>query len=625
MRKITLFFLVLMGLATTSIAQDLFSEQIVITTDAEGAWSVFASDLDGDGYMDILSASAYESKIAWYKNEGNGNYGDQIIITTSASGARSVFAIDLDGDGDIDVLSASQGDDKIAWYENDGNGNFGEQNIITTDTDFAVSIHSCDIDGDGDMDVLSASSYDNKIAWYENDGNGNFGSQIIITTNATYAYSVFASDLDGDGDMDVLSASVLDDKLAWYENDGSGNFEEQITITTDADGANSIYTSDLDGDGDMDVLSASWNDNKIAWYENDGNGNFGEQLTITTDANGANSVYASDLDRDGDIDVLSASWSDDKIAWYENDGNGNFGEQLTITTDADIANSVYANDMDGDGDFDVLSASEQDGKIAWYRNNTYQFSQPTNQEGCPTSSVEFNIGNYENIDAFQWQLQNGSTYENLSDNDQYSGTTTQTLIINNITTDMNNNHYRCVLTINGNTVESNDAILTVLPVPETAEILGNPNPAPYETSTYSVPNNGSTYNWTVVGGNIISDNENVVDVSWGEEGYGSLTLIETATNGCSGIPVQLSIMIDVEEIAAKYNIHIFPNPTAGKLQIQGDNIQNIEILTLDGKLIHSITSKKDNIEIDLSKEAKGVYLIQFTLEDEVFSKKLILQ
>ena len=46
--------------------------------------------------------------------------------------AKSVFATDLDGDGDADVLSASAGDDKIAWYENLGSGSFGPQQVITT-------------------------------------------------------------------------------------------------------------------------------------------------------------------------------------------------------------------------------------------------------------------------------------------------------------------------------------------------------------------------------------------------------------------------------------------------------------------------------------------------------------
>ena len=46
------------------------------------------------------------------------DFGPQQVITTAANGAYSVYAVDLDGDGDADVLSASILDDKIAWYEN---------------------------------------------------------------------------------------------------------------------------------------------------------------------------------------------------------------------------------------------------------------------------------------------------------------------------------------------------------------------------------------------------------------------------------------------------------------------------------------------------------------------------
>ena len=123
---------------------------------------------------------------------------DPIDISTQSDHVRSVYAADLDNDGDVDILSASLDYDKIAWYENDGNGNFGSQKTITTNADGAASLYAADLDNDGDMDALSASKYDDKIAWYENDGNGNFGSQEIITTNADGAISLYAAYLDND-------------------------------------------------------------------------------------------------------------------------------------------------------------------------------------------------------------------------------------------------------------------------------------------------------------------------------------------------------------------------------------------------------------------------------------------
>ena len=141
---------------------------------------------------------------------GQGLFGAQQVISTNADGAFSVYAADVDGDGDIDVLSASFADDKIAWYENtDGQGSFGAQQVISTNADNCRDVFAADIDGDGDVDVLSASLADDKIAWYENtDGLGTFGAQQIISTNADGAWSVYAADVDGDGDIDVLLSLI---------------------------------------------------------------------------------------------------------------------------------------------------------------------------------------------------------------------------------------------------------------------------------------------------------------------------------------------------------------------------------------------------------------------------------
>jgi len=343
------------------VGQPVFTEH-VISTSANGATSVHAEDVDGDGDLDVLSASANDNKIAWYENHGSQDF-TRHTITTSAAYANIVYAADVDGDGDLDVLSASKNDDTIAWYENDGSESFTEH-AISTSADGAFSVYAVDVDGDGDMDVLSASAGDDKIAWYENDGSESF-TEHAITTSADYANTVYAADVDGDGDMDVLSASNYDDKIAWYENNGSESFTEHV-ISTSANGAFSVHAVDVDADGDMDVLSASENDDKIAWYENDGSESFTEHV-ISTSADGARSVYATDVDGDGDMDVLSASGADDKIAWYENDGSESFTEHV-ISTSADGARSVYAADIDGDGDLDMLSALSVGNKITWYEN-----------------------------------------------------------------------------------------------------------------------------------------------------------------------------------------------------------------------------------------------------------------
>lgn len=139
-------------------------------------------------------------------------------ISTSTDGAETVVAIDVDGEGDMDAVSASFFGNKIAWHENDGAENFTEHVLPTPSGSITHVVTAADIDGDGDIDLLSGSSGgSDKVAWYENDSAENF-IECLLSADAEDAGSVFAADLDGDGDLDILKTWLHGDRIDWFEN-----------------------------------------------------------------------------------------------------------------------------------------------------------------------------------------------------------------------------------------------------------------------------------------------------------------------------------------------------------------------------------------------------------------------
>ncbi|MCC6603783.1 MAG: VCBS repeat-containing protein [Anaerolineae bacterium] len=367
-----------------------FSSQKVLNSNASSARSVYAADIDDDGDLDVLSASAGDDKVLCYENKGDGTFGNPWNISVSADGVNAVFAADIDGDEKIDVLSADYNSDRITWYKNVYAGqpcSFAIQPAISINADGASSVFAGDIDGDGNVDVVSVSDKDNKLAWYENagsEGAGTVWNENIISTELVSAKSVYAGDIDNDQDLDIVVASFSLDKISWFENPlpletptNSNAVWIEHVISTDADKVWSVFVADIDSDSHLDILSASVADGKVAWYRNDGVGGFIEQAVSASSGgqfDGAISVYAKDLDNDGDLDILSASAIDSVVAWYENlDGKGYFSEQRIVSPDSegntsDGARSVFAGDLDGDGANDILSASASDNKVAWYRN-----------------------------------------------------------------------------------------------------------------------------------------------------------------------------------------------------------------------------------------------------------------
>ena len=398
----------------------------IITTTALGARDVHAADLDGDGDIDVLSASRNDNRIIWYPNRATSRtalynentqsiihvyrgarhvqaadmnqdghmdllaiFDDQVlwfendgasppgfspnVVGANTRGGRWVAVGDLDGDGDLDVVAASHRNNQISWYENLGGAppTFATH-IVTQDARGARAVLVADLNRDGKLDLYSASDSDNAVYWYENlGGRPPQFRRHVVSLSARYARSVYAADLDGDGDLDLMSASQDDGKVAWYENLGGSPIQwREHILEVGAYGVQHVHADDLDGDGDIDVVVAVEYDNTIRWYENLGGSPPQFQMhLVTNNAPAVHAVYTGDADQDGDVDIFAAIEGSNTVAWYENVGGTppTFLEHIVVTNTL-VAHGIYAADIDGDGDLDIISASRDDGKVAWYEN-----------------------------------------------------------------------------------------------------------------------------------------------------------------------------------------------------------------------------------------------------------------
>lgn len=376
----------------------------------DGASSVIAVDLDADGDTDLLSASAHNDTIAWHENLGGSppSFAARVISTT-AQGASSVFATDLDNDGDVDVLSASQDDDKIAWYESDGgsppafvthiitgdrrssvtglalpipDGGFPffdlshvlnvTESFSVVDVDIGVQVTHTRV---GDLiiqvehlgttvtlvnqpgDATDTPGFftgcpdDNYDIVFDDEGTGGAiedQCSLNLSSPPSYTPNGALSAFDGADSAGAWTITVYDTAFADTGTlDGWSIRLKGALNEAFADGAASVFAADIDGDGDTDVLSAA-------------------PLADTRCSNDPSTRCTGNEDCCVDV-VAPLGECDDPdnvcsqtLAWYENDGNTPPGFAPRLIPGDQFgrdARFVVAADMDGDTDIDVVTTS----------------------------------------------------------------------------------------------------------------------------------------------------------------------------------------------------------------------------------------------------------------------------
>ncbi|RLD83184.1 MAG: hypothetical protein DRJ10_03990, partial [Bacteroidetes bacterium] len=136
----------------------------------------------------------------------------------------------------------------------------------------------------------------------------------------------------------------------------------------------------------------------------------------------------------------------------------------------------------------------------------------------------------------------------------------------------------------------------------------------------------TSWSWEFEGGDPATSDEQNPEVTYALEGVYDVTL--TVSDGTNNNTMTKDDYIEVDHITGistidKDGIKLFPNPTTGKLFIEGVEGANIKVYNITGKVVASYSDFSDK-SIDLSGLENGVYFIDIVTDNNTITKKVSL-
>ena len=126
-------------------------------------------------------------------------------------------------------------------------------------------------------------------------------------------------------------------------------------------------------------------------------------------------------------------------------------------------------------------------------------TQPGSQTICATATVSFTVAVTGTVNVYQWQesINNGGSWNNITNGGVYSGANTATLTLTNVPAIYNTYQYRCVLTGACPPINSNAAILTVNALPAIGTQPAASTICAASSTSFAITASGTaiTYQW----------------------------------------------------------------------------------------------------------------------------------
>lgn len=220
----------------------------------------FSSDVNNDGWIDLIRFDEPGGICVWYQNPGTKNTLWQGRTLLLHAGIETPLCVDIDGDGRLDILCNDVTAKQVVWMQSPvtSGDTTWQRHVISNDSLRATDRYTHglgwgDVNKDGRNDVIV------RTGWWEapKDVKQNDWTFHPADLGEDCA-NMLVYDVDGDGDNDVISSSAHKYGIWWHEQvkDDNGN-----TVWTTHEisklfsQSHALVMQDINGDGHPDLVT----------------------------------------------------------------------------------------------------------------------------------------------------------------------------------------------------------------------------------------------------------------------------------------------------------------------------------------------------------------------------------
>ena len=335
-------------------------------------YSVTASDLNGDGKPDLVSATAANSVMVLI-GKGDGTFskpGEYV----GGSVPMGVTSGDFNADGKPDLAVANRGDNTVSVFLGGGDGSFAAS-VSYPAGPSARAVSAADLNGNNRDDLVVADpscslifppcSTTGSVSVLTANADGTFNAAVSYPVNG-YPVSVATGDFNRDGKVDVVVANANSPgTVSVFLGNGDGTLQSPIDYAS-AQQPMGVAVGDVNGDGKLDLVVASASGTTggtASILLGNGDGTFQTHVDHAL-GNQPISILTADFNGDGKLDLAAANNSSSMVSVLLGVGDGTFQNQVTYYAAYVEPTGLTTGDFNGDGHLDLAVVNGLDNTIA---------------------------------------------------------------------------------------------------------------------------------------------------------------------------------------------------------------------------------------------------------------------